>query len=487
MLSTFGTLNTALRTLHTMQQSIQISSHNVSNAATPGYSRQKTILTTGSPYSVPNSNRYVSLGQVGTGVMSNGIQRYRSSFLDSQIRNESTMFKGWETRQDVLQQVQVALNEPSETGINAHLNSFWASWHNLATNPDSVSTRSAVVETAVDLSTTLRDTYRQLETYQSELNNRVAVQVGQINNMASRIADLNATIRDVQALNQQPNDLRDERDKLITELSEMINIDAHETESGTAMISVGGKLLVMDHIASPMAVEQDPANNMMNRIVWANTGAVVQVRGVPLEGGLSAVAMDRLGGELGGTLLARDRIVPQKMSQLDDMANALITQVNALHQTGFALDGSTNRPFFDPTKLGARNIAVSDALTADHSRVATAAATGSPGDGAVALAIARLEKSAVLNSGTATINDYFRGVITSLGQEAQQANVMTNNQGLLVDHLKTRQEEISGVSLDEETVYLLQYQRTYQAAARVMTTVDEMLDKIINGMGLVGR
>jgi flagellar hook-associated protein 1 FlgK len=326
-----------------------------------------------------------------------------------------------------------------------------------------------------------------LETYQSELNNRVAVQVGQINNMASRIADLNAIIRDVQALNQQPNDLRDERDKLITELSEMINIDAYETEGGTAMISVGGKLLVMDHIASPMAVEQDPANNMMNRIVWANTGAVVQVRGVPLEGGLSAVAMDRLGGELGGTLLARDRIVPQKMSQLDDVANALLTQVNALHQTGFALDGSTGRPFFDPTKPGARNIAVSDTITADHSRVATAAAAGSPGDGAVALAIARLEKTAVLNSGAATINDYFRGAITSLGQEAQQATVMTNNQGLLVDHLKTRQEEISGVSLDEETVYMLQYQRTYQAAARVMTIADEMLDKIINGMGLVGR
>jgi len=487
MLSTFGTLNTALTTLNTMQRSIQITSHNVANASTPGYSRQKSILTTGDPYSAPNSNRHVSFGQVGTGVVAEGIQRFRSSFLDSQVRNETTNFKGWETRYDAYQQIQVSLNEPSGTGLNSMLNDFWASWSNLAATPDSVSARSNVVETAVDLSTTLRDSRRQLTDFQTELDDRIALQVDEINHIAGRIADLNGTIREVVALDQQPNDLMDERDQLITQLAEMINIDVSETETGTTMISVGGKLLVMDHMVHQMAVDQDPANNMMNRVVWEDTGAVVQVRGVSLEGGLSAVAADRLGGTLGGAMLARDIILPDKISELDDIANALVSEVNALHLTAFGLDGANGRNFFDAATSGAHNIDVNSTIKNDHTLVGTAAATDSLGDGSVALEIARLQSATVLNGGTTTINDYYRAAITSLGQEAQQADVMMTNQELLVDHLSTRQEEISGVSLDEETVHLLQYQRTYQAAARVMTTVDEMLDKVINGMGLVGR
>lgn len=487
MISTFGTLNTALTTLHTMQRSIQTTSHNVANASTPGYSRQKNILVTGVPYTVPNSNRYSPFGQVGTGVVAEGIQRFRSSFLDSQIRNETTSFKGWETRYDALQQIEVSLTEPSDTGINSMLNDFWASWHNLAATPDSVSARSNVVETAVDLSTTLRDTHRQLRDFQTDLDDKIALQVDEINHIATRIADLNKNVREVIAVGQQPNDLLDERDQLITQLSEMINIDVSETDSGTAMISVGGKLLVMDHMVHEMAVDQDPANNMMNRVVWADTGAVVQVQGVQLEGGLSSVAMERLGGTLGGAMLARDIILPEKMAQLDDIANALVSEVNALHVTAFGLDGANGRNFFDTATTGAHNIDVSTVIKNDHTLVGTAAATDSLGDGSVALEIARLQSATVLNGGTTTINDYYRAAITSLGQEAQQADVMMSNQELLVEHLTTRQEEIAGVSLDEETVYLLQYQRAYQAAARVMTTVDEMLEKVINGMGLVGR
>jgi flagellar hook-associated protein 1 FlgK len=135
---------------------------------------------------------------------------------------------------------------------------------------------------------------------------------------------------------------------------------------------------------------------------------------------------------------------------------------------------------------GAIDITVSDYIKADHNRIATAASADSPGDGSVALEIARLKAKTLVN-GNSTINNYFRSLITQLGQHSEQASVMTDNQELLVKHLEGRQSEFAGVSLDEETVYLLQYQRTYQAAARVMTTVDEMLEKVINGMGLVGR
>lgn len=486
MLSTFGSLNTALTTLRSMQHSIQTSSHNIANAATPGYSRQQTMLVTGHPYSVPSTNRYNSNGQVGTGVNVEKIQRFRSNFLDNQIRNESLMQNGWEVRRDVWQQVEVVFNEPSDTGINSHLNKFWSAWHNLATTPDSVAARSHMAETATDLSASLRNTHRQLKDLQTELDNRVGTQVDAINDLAQRIADLNAKIRDVEGVNQQPNDLRDQRNKLLTELAGYINIDAHEAESGTVMVSLGGKLLVMDHVATELAVEKDPANGSLSHIVWKDTGAVAQVNGVSLAGGLSTGATDRLGGKLGGTFIARDLTLSDQMSKLDNVANELINAVNGLHQSGYGLDGTTGWDFFSGT--GAQDIAVSDDIKTDYNRIATAAAvTDIPGDGSVALGIAQLEHTSLSNGGTTTINDYYRANIAELGQQAQQADVMAFNQDLLVKHLETRQEEVAGVSLDEETVKLLEYQRTYQAAARVMTTVDEMLDRVINGMGLVGR
>ncbi|MCB0191065.1 MAG: flagellar hook-associated protein FlgK [Anaerolineae bacterium] len=486
MLSTFSSLNTALTTLHAMQKSIQTSSHNVANASTPGYSRQQATLVTGTPYSVPSRNHYNNFGQVGTGVNVEKMQRFRSAFLDSQIRNESLRKAGWEVRQDALQQIEVSFNEPSDTGINTRLSSFWSAWHNLATTPDSAATRGIVAESAADLTATLRDTYRQLKDFQAELDDKVAIQVDSVNDLASRIADLNSTIRDVQGLGQQPNDLRDERDQLLKELAGYINIDASEGENGSVMVSLGGKLLVMDHIASTLAVEPDAGNGTLNRIVWEDTGAVVQVAGIPLEGGLSSLAPDRLGGKLGGTLITRDLILPDNMTFLDDMANALISSVNNLHQTNYGLDGSTGWDFF--TGTGARDIDMSNDIKADHNSIAaSASANGVPGDGSIALEISRLENASLLNGGTTTIVDHYRANMAKLGQEAQQANVMFTNQELLVQHLENRQEEIAGVSLDEETVHLLQYQRTYQAAARVMTVVDEMLDKVINGMGLVGR
>ena len=194
MLSTFGSLNTALTTLQAMQKSIQTTSHNVANAATPGYSRQQATLVSGTPYTVPSTNRYNTFGQVGTGVNVEKMQRFRSAFLDSQIRNETLREKGWEVRQDALQQIEVSFNEPSDTGINSRLSAFWASWNNLATTPDSAATRGTVVESAADLTAALRDTYRQLEDFQTELDDQVAIQVESINDVPALQSEYEADL-----------------------------------------------------------------------------------------------------------------------------------------------------------------------------------------------------------------------------------------------------------------------------------------------------
>ncbi len=719
MTTIFGSLNTALRALQTMQRAVQTTSHNISNASTPGYSRQRVLFSTNDPYTAPTVLRDVSAGQVGTGVQASAIRRYRSGFLDSQIRNEMWTTKSWDVRLDTLRQIEVALNEPSETALNSQMSTFWASWQNLAATPDSAAARARVAETAGEIAASFRDTHRQLTDLQTDLDHRITGQVDTINGLAYRIAELNQKITYVDAVGQQPNDLRDERDKLLTDLSAMINVRVFETDNCAVTVSLGGKLLVMDHVVSELAAVPDDTNQLQNKVVWANTGKTVIVGQVRLEGGLSALAPERLGGKLGGALVARDLVIADKMTMLDEMANTLIGAVNGLHQTGYGLNNATGGamtaspvpgtvdgfslvvpwagqtglaagdfaveirdnnnvlefrlvdaagnpvaindattpdpdqtvtagwqalslvqgttfdtgrgvavdfgtatdhavltpntnsnvtgfstggvlsnlteltsgryyvevnggnqfrvvmddgaggtlpvdvldaaagngstttgwqnitpsstfdtgrgiaftfgagPAFTATYLndggatpqpanirydarnvqvgslnngaatvafgnffsgfGAGSIALSDYISADFNRIATAAGPDSPGDGSVALQMYQLSQATLMNGGTATIQDYYRAEIGSLGQETRHADIMSENHSLLIDHLTTRQEEISGVSIDEESVYLVEYQRTYQAAARVMTTVDEMLEKVINGMGLVGR
>jgi flagellar hook-associated protein 1 FlgK len=430
---------------------------------------------------------YLNYGQVGTGVVAQSIQRFRSDYLDTQIRNETTYSEAWNVRQDVMKQAEVIWNEPSDTAINGRLSAYWTAWHDVATEPGNTATRTNLIEMGGDLAKTISDTYRQLDDYQAALDDQVSRHVDSINNLAIQIADLNRQIRNVEGVNQQPNDLRDQRDLLLTELSGYINVEIHESESGTTMVGLGGRLLVMDDVPSQLAVAVDPTNNNLLQIQWKDTGNIVQAAGIPLSGGLSPLAADRLGGKLGGTLIARDIILPEQMNNLDLMASTLITEVNALHSNGQGLDGSSGVAFF--TGADATSIAVNPGLTASNVAAAEydALSPRIPGDGSNALAIARLENALIMNGNTASINGFYRSQIASLGQKTDQAILMTENQQLLVEHLESQQEAIAGVSLDEETTNMLQYQQTYQAAARVMTTLDEMLDTIVNRMGLVGR
>lgn len=726
MTTLFSGLNNALRTLQIMQKGIETTSHNVSNASTPGYSRQKVLLQASDPYTVPSSNRPMGVGQVGTGVQATEIKRYRSEFLDGQIRTQTSNLKGWEVRQDTLQQVEVILNEPSDTGLNTYMTNFWSGWQELAASPDSAASRAQVAEGATELTSSLRESHRQLTELQTDLDNHVSSLVTEINDLAYNIADYNRKIAHVESIGQQANDMRDERDVLLKTLSEKLNVTMGENENGSTMVSVGGRLLVMDFEVNEMAVRQDPTNNMLNSVVWADSGDPVTLKGIPLAGGLDADAENLLAGELGGTLIGRDIILPRQMAVLDDIANTLIGSVNGLHQTGYGLNNlpgatltatttpgtvdamtqvatgswaglsglpagnmyvetrdnggtlqfrlvdSSGNPLainnaslpdpvapavadpavditdawqdfslvagttldtgrgiaitfgaLDPngvvstttdanvagfstggvaqgaTELsdgaryyvevnasnqfrlvddtgtavqvydltaangslsdgwqdipvggtfdtsrgltvqfngapavppylprqfggtpapasaeysawgnqiataangaaqvtmgnffsgsGAATIALSDYIEEDYSRIATASTPNAPGDGSVALHMYQLSSAALLNNNTTTLTDYYRAAIGTLGQDAQQANTMTENHETLVDHLETRQEEVAGVSVDEETVNLIEYQRAYQAAARVLNTFDEMLDKVINGMGLVGR
>ncbi len=598
MPGTFSGLEIALRSLRSHQRAIEVVDHNIANVNNEGYSRQKAVLATTAPYTVPAMNREESVGQVGTGVQVQRIQRYSSEYLSAQMRHELPRQERWRTLQEATGQMEVIFQEPSDTGIAAAMGRFWESWSQLSATSEDLASRTAVAEAASNLAFSIRNADSRLRDLQSDMDLQIRQTVERINDIAVELAGLNDPISKVQAFGDQPNDLRDRRDALLDELSQLVDLNYYENEDGTVTANLGGHPLVMGDDYSRLDTRTDSANGMWLKVVWPDTGSPLTVRGVALSGGLDAVEGQNVGGSLGGAFYARDVVIPDFIGKLDALAAGLIDSVNGLHATGFGAPDSGSIPpdrpgstlgtvvlsptgpvngmvtdgtLYPPTEgLGAgtyhlvtrdnagvmefqlqdwtgRGVAVNNAsgtgmtdqwqalapvlgsvydtgrgVAVDFGaaagtagevatfqynnffsgrrageidvsawvrdtplNIATASTGDASGDGSIALAIARLRTASVMGDGS-TLDEYYNAGITDLGLRTKQATAMLANAEGLTEHLQRRKDEVSGVDMDEETVNLIQYQRAYQGAARVMTALDEMLDRLINGTGRVG-
>ncbi len=466
MPSTFSGINIALRAVLTNQRAMDVISHNVANVNTPGYTRQEAVLVTSEPWTEPGLVHGSNPGQVGTGVQISQIRRYATSFFDQRIRGESQALGRWQITRDALDQISVMFTEPSETGVAAALDQFWSSWQDLASNPESMAARETVIQDSTNLTTLFNTFYSQLANQQKDTDHRLDGYAQKVNEIASELARLNTTIAKVESIGDQPNDLLDRRDVVLDRLAEIADIQYAIGENDATTVAIGGHSLVMGSQSVALQVSPDPANSNLRKLTWADDGS-------------QAAISD---GEMAGVIHVRDSVIPDLQSKLDALAQSLISSVNTLHNAGYALDGTTTGlDFLQGT--GARDIAVA---FDDPALVGAAVNASSIGDGNKALAISALHEQAIVG-GQATAADSFRTLITSLGLDAQHAQTMVQNRSLLVDHLKQSKESQSGVSLDEEAVNLIRFQRGFQAAARAMNAVDEMLNQIVNTLGVVGR
>ena len=470
MESTFGGLSMAMRALMAQQTAVDVTNHNVGNASTEGYSRQQVDFTEASPYTVAALDRPQQAGQLGQGVEVADIQRARDEFIDQQWRGQSSVLADAQAQHDAIQQVESIYNEPSDTGLNAQLGQFWNAWRNLANHPEDASQRTALIQTSSTLAQSLKLTRSQLVTQQHELDSQVAAQVGQINGDAQQIARLNQQIATAEGVGDHPNDLLDQRDALLDKLSGLANVSYVTDAHGQDVVTIGGSVLVAGNQSYALQAVADPTNNNLQKVVWQSDGSAAVLSG----------------GSLKGVLDSRDQTVGGQINQLDTLAGTLITQVNAVVQGGYALDNSTgtNVQFFTGTT--AQDIAVSSAVVNNPNLVAAAQNPNAPGDGSNALAVANLQNALVLNGGSASIDDYYQGMISGLGAAGQQQASLVTSQTTLVGDLTTQRQQVSGVSLDEESANLIKFQQSYQAAARMVTAVDQLLDQVINHMGMVG-
>jgi flagellar hook-associated protein 1 FlgK len=490
-LPSFLPLQTAWRGICTQQQAINTTGHNIANANTPGYTRQQTVMQATAPYPTPALNSPAGVAQVGTGVEASFIQRIRDNFLDIQTRAEQCILGEWETRSDNLEQVEIIFNEPSNNSLNTLFGQFWNSWQELSKYPESSPVRTTVLETGTALTEAICHTYRQIETQQINLNKILAIKITDINSSAEQLARLNLQIEAVKNSGGRPNDLMDQRDKLLDEMAKTVNFSVTQTldepdqdsSPGIFTIKIGNQVLVSGNQANKITITTNTdADNREQQVLAWEDGSVIEWKD--------------LRGELRGLQIVRDALLQPLLDNLDTLAQGMISEVNNIHQTGYNLTNQTGVAFF--TGTGAKDIAIADTIKTNVAHIAAAANNLDPegnvfqGDGTTALALAQLI-STKLNltegklkadpAGNTTFNGYYQDLIARLGVDAHEAARMVSNQQVLVQQLSNRREMLSGVAVDEEVTNLLQYQYAFQAAAKVISITDELLDTVVNRMG----
>lgn len=452
------------RALLAQQYSLNLTGHNIANVNTPGFTRQQAILSSSRPFVAAD-------GIFGTGVDVVDVRHLRSVFLDSQYRQETQNLGKWQMLSSSWSQIETIYMEPSDTGFSTVLDNFWNSWNDLAASPDDQAARVAVREQATLLTNAFHHFATQLTDYQKSLDDDIAKRISQMNQLGAQIANLNSQIASTELNGNIANDLRDSRDYLIDELSQYVNVQVLEQPTGAVSVMIGSMQFVDGNSVYDLETTVEGSGaNIIHTVQFKN----------------SKIQPDIESGELSALMDLRDNIVPDRINELDQMAVALVKSLNDIHRRGIGLDGETGQNFFSATVTGAADINIDDAILEDVAHIA-ASANGEVGDNAIALEIAGLRSNLVMSGGTSTFGDYYNAIVGIIGVRAKEASDLADNQQTLLNHIDENRQSLEGVSLDEETTNMLKYQHAYQAAARVITTMDEALNTVINNMGLVGR
>ena len=600
----FATFNIAKRGMNVQQRSIDVTSHNISNANTPGYSRQRAKIETTRAQSISGG-----AGQLGTGAQVAAIERVRDSFLDYQVRGETSTLGKYDVRSNFLSEVETVFNEPSETGISSLMGKFFDSFQELSKQPSSSNGRTVVAQQSAALADALNHTYTQLEKLQTNAQDLIRGGVTEANSILNQIDRLNQEIINVKVSGNAPNDLLDKRDDLLDKLSYKFNfvvdkkefegIDVRPQDTGTMktpnVISASPNTDVarFSYVSNIEVDKNDPSGNTHiityykngnmqsdtnkqtmkvsglstgqlkeitdNRILWADSkGQAAKGDGYPIKDGDIVQAAEILmfnptGGDISG-IVSVQKDIQDYMDQLNKLAKSLAFSVNAVHSgmddplTGGGNPEMDGTPFFvnnsvakynsnniltnlDDTLYGeseitAKNISMNKEILEDVMKIKTrtnddkfsfASYNNIDGesDGARALAIAGLRDSilrvqdvnetiisrkdmfdtrkggnSLEDNGMKIVNSisgmkmdsYFKDTIDRLGVQSQESARMVSNQEQLLYSLDESRTAVSGVSLDEEMANLVQFQHAYNASAKIISTIDELLEVVINGL-----
>lgn len=465
MANLLSSINVALSALLSHSQATTVYEHNVANVNTPGYHRQIAKVSAGPAVSLSNSYYGTGVGQMGSGVLVTAIQRYAVDFYDTRYRLENQQASKWTTERDIVAQLESSLLETSTDGLLPKLEAFFNEWQASANDPTNTSVRRELLDSAKELASSINTRYLQIESIRSEQDLSINQKIQEINQIAANIGDLNREISRIYSVGDTPNDLLDARDLALDRLSELAGATSFKQENGEVSVSINGHILVGGQDSYPLHTEMDPDNENLTKIVWSDGKTMIPTS-----------------GELAGVIEARDTVFEEQRTGLNALSMMLRDQVNSLHITGYGIDSANTHGinFFEGTDAG--NFKVNEALE-DVSKIALSSAANEPGNNEVARLIFGLRSSTTMNSGTMTFSQYYNDQISKLGLTVKRATTNAHDRSLVAQALVAQRESVTGVNLNEEAANIAKSQKAYEAAARVISTIDEMLDTVINRMG----
>ncbi|SDY62040.1 flagellar hook-associated protein FlgK [Tindallia californiensis] len=525
MRSTFLGFNTATSGLFASQRALDTTGHNIANVNTPGYTRQRVEQSNADGWRIGGGK-----GVLGTGVQTTGIEQMRNEFLDFRYRFEVNNMAYWEARRDGLSFIEASFNEPSETGMLSNVDNFFNSLQELSKeqNADELTHRALVYDQSEALAGSISHQYDQLEKMVVDVNEEIKTTVDTINLYAEQIASLNEQIFRYEVDGSSANDLKDRRNLLIDELSELVKVDVKMVTDPRDTSPNAPQKMVLQIAGQPLVYHgkayQLDASEKEKSDFFDDMGVDMEINRVQWADG-SYLNPDSLEGELKALIELRDgntaqkKGIPYYISKLNEFAQTLAKEINEVAKTGYGLkgeilrdsdgnplgddtngagylmftaNGQTSAEMYDEngnvmhTAINAKNIGVSMDMQDLNKIPAAGSPDALPGDASVVMEMLELRnKDSMFAEGRP--EDFLRTLVANLGVDQQQAMRNAENQQVLTQQINYQRMSYSGVSQDEELANMVKFQHAYNASARMITTMDEMLDVVINRVGLVGR
>ncbi len=622
--STFSGIELGKRSIMANTDAITTAGHNISNANTEGYSRQRVQIREFNPLYKPDLSRAERPGMIGQGIDVQSVNRIRDELLDSRITSQANLESYWQTRSDYYTMIEQIYNEPYDVSIRSNMDKFWQGWQELAVNPESQAARQAIVTRGETLVDSIKNKWESLAGIGELLNGDIEATVKEVNSITRQIGDVNLEIVRSKANGDNPNDLLDRRDLLVDKLSSLINIKTDNRDSDEFMIHVGGRVIVQGGLSREIGVEPVLNDSGYTKLVWADTGndavfeggklgALVELRDVDVRNeiqSLNTMTMnfadlvndvhrngvgankvtgldffvqrpfvensngnfDRNGdGTLDTSYIFRfsgtNRLDSQQQVGIEgvmtfngasgnvqipyyhtDTVETVISRINDstsevkayldkdnhlvlkattsssssnpdfvirhVEDSGYFLSGYSGilsgngtenaydfnsadavnslvqgsqfavAPVYNPSAY----IDINSALKNDVMSVAAGypdnQGSTNLGDGSAALEIAAIRNSLVMVGGMKTFDDYFADSVTNVGLKGEQAEMNLQSQNSIMDNLRNLRDSISGVNIDEELAEIMKFQHGYNAAAKFVTVWDNLLDTVINRLGV---
>jgi flagellar hook-associated protein 1 FlgK len=463
--SSFGGINTALTSLYAQRRALDVTGQNIANANTEGYTRQRAEMQ--SQVGSISSAMYAKTDGLGTGVAVSDVQRLRDQFLENQGRTEHAKSSYLTQATSAYTSIEDSFAEPSDTALAAQLHDMWGGWNDVANNPQLAANRSTLLQQSSTVADGLNSAHSSLAAQWSQTNTQLSAYTNEVNTAATTVAQLNDSIVLAKASGLTVNELEDRRDLQVMKLSELTGATASARPNGAVDVFVGNSTLVSEFTTRKLEVSgakrlEDQGSDPMT-LRWADTKTPAQA-----------------GGTMGAMADTMTTIIPAISDALDSIAKNLADKVNTLHSSGFSKDGSTGLDFFTSVDGGDVTAGTIRLGITDPDKVAVSAADGTL-DNSIA------DQLADLGEATDGPDREYQGMIGQLGVASQATSRRGEIQASVTEQVDSSREAYSGVNLDEEMTNLLTYQRGYEASSRVLTTIDSMLDQLINRTGLVGR